>query len=110
MITVNVAESRGQITGFRVTGHAGSGKAGTDIVCAAVSVLVLNAVNSCEQLLGITLPVEDDGETMVCHIPAADRTAEVQLLLRSMVFGIEQTAREHGRHVRLRRQVAKDRG
>ena len=34
--------------GFDLEGHAGYSEAGTDIVCAAVSVLVINTINAVE--------------------------------------------------------------
>ena len=39
----------GDVIGFRTTGHAGFAEHGTDIVCAAVSVLVINCINSIEK-------------------------------------------------------------
>ena len=40
----------GDITGFRCEDHAGFARAGRDIVCAAISALVFNTINSIEQL------------------------------------------------------------
>ncbi|SFU89514.1 ribosomal-processing cysteine protease Prp [Alicyclobacillus macrosporangiidus] len=103
MIQLDVYEQAGRIRRFTVRGHAGAGPAGRDIVCAAVSALVLNAINSCEVLLGCPLAVDDDGETLVCEVPAGTRDPEgVQLLLESMVFGVKQTADAHPRHVAVR--------
>ncbi|MCL6516163.1 ribosomal-processing cysteine protease Prp [Alicyclobacillus sp.] len=100
MIRLHVEERDGRIRRFTVRGHAGAGPAGRDIVCAAVSALVLNAINSCEVLLGCPLSVHDDGETLECRVPSGVRApAEVDLLLRSMVFGVQQTADAHPKHV-----------
>jgi uncharacterized protein YsxB (DUF464 family) len=101
MIRVEVFETSGRITRFSVSGHAGYAEAGEDIVCAAVSALTLNAVNSCEKLLGIRLSYEDDGDMLVCDVPRTERDSEVQLLLRSMVFGLEQTQTLYPEHVRV---------
>ena len=40
-----------EIVGFQTEGHAGYADAGSDIVCAAISVLVINAINSVQVLL-----------------------------------------------------------
>ncbi|MCL6637988.1 MAG: ribosomal-processing cysteine protease Prp [Alicyclobacillus sp.] len=101
MIVVDVVERHGRICRFSVSGHAGYERRGRDVVCAAVSALVLNAVNSCEHLLGVVLPTQDDGERLTCDVPAHAQSAEVDLLMRSMVFGLEQTATAHPRHVRV---------
>lgn len=101
MIRATVVERSGEIVRFVVTGHAGFAKSGSDIVCAAVSVLVLNAINSCEALLRVNLPAVDDGETISCEVPQELNVPEVQLLLRSMAFGLEQTAKHYSKFVKL---------
>ena len=55
MITVTVIRESGAPVGVTVSGHAGMGEYGEDLVCAAVSAVVQTAI------LGIT---------EVCHIPA----------------------------------------
>ncbi len=96
-------EQAGRIRRFTVRGHAGAGPAGRDIVCAAVSALVLNAINSCEVLLSCPLSVDDDGETLLCEVPVGTHDPQgVQLLLQSMVFGVRQTAEAHPQHVAVR--------
>jgi len=102
MIRFEVTADHVLIEQFRVTGHAGFADAGQDIVCAAVSVLVYNAVNSCEELLGMTLTVTDTRDALLCCVPHKVRSDErVQLLLRSMAFGIEQVAENYPKFVRV---------
>jgi uncharacterized protein YsxB (DUF464 family) len=38
------------VTGFRTEGHAGYAEYGNDIICAAVSILVMTTINSIEEL------------------------------------------------------------
>ena len=52
----------GMCNGFHVTGHAGYADSGYDIICAAVSVLTQNTVNSIEQLTDDELSYEVDTE------------------------------------------------
>ena len=50
MIRVTIYQNSEQrISGFAMQGHAGYAESGSDIVCAAASVLAQNAVNSIEQ-------------------------------------------------------------
>jgi uncharacterized protein YsxB (DUF464 family) len=100
MIAVDVYRSGDEITRFDVQGHAGFADLGQDIVCSAVSVLVINAVNSCEVLLSSPLEVKQASGRLLARITEPELT-EVQLLLRSMVFGIEQIATSYPEHVRL---------
>ncbi len=51
-------DSNGQYKGFLLKGHAGYAEHGQDIVCAAVSALSINTVNSIEQFTEDTIQVE----------------------------------------------------
>jgi uncharacterized protein YsxB (DUF464 family) len=102
VIVCDVAEANGRIRRFAVRGHAGYAEAGSDIVCAAVSALVTNAVNSCEHLLRVVPECEDDGHVLRCSIPLEPEPAGVDLLFRSMVFGLQQIAKEYPEYVKVR--------
>ena len=90
MITVTVEKKSGIYVRFQAKGHAGSGKAGRDIVCAAVSALVTNTANSLE-LLTDDRPdiVSDDGYvSMSFHEPLSEKG---QLLMDALILGLTQT-------------------
>jgi uncharacterized protein YsxB (DUF464 family) len=50
-----VLDSNGVLKACTVSGHAGAGKTGSDIVCAAVSVLMRTAVRTLSGRKGITI-------------------------------------------------------
>ena len=50
MITIKVRKKNGSYEEFISKGHAGYAEEGQEIICAAVSALVINTVNSLEQL------------------------------------------------------------
>lgn len=50
MIQATFIRHKGNLESVELTGHAGSGEYGFDIVCAAVSTLSINFVNSLEVL------------------------------------------------------------
>ncbi|MCL2444115.1 MAG: ribosomal-processing cysteine protease Prp [Treponema sp.] len=52
---IALLDKNGVIRDCKVSGHAKAGKAGNDIVCAAVSVLVRTAVNVLSNRKGITI-------------------------------------------------------
>lgn len=99
MIRCTVHHRNGKLQRFEVRGHAGFEDVGQDIVCAAASVLVINAVNSCEVLLGIEPESRDDGKTLLCQVPQ-DESA--QLLFHSMVYGLEALMKQYPKHVQVR--------
>ncbi len=49
MTTVVIFKSKDSYKGFTCTGHAEFAEAGKDIVCASISVLVINTLNAIEQ-------------------------------------------------------------
>ena len=56
MISIEaVLEEDGTLRACSASGHAGAGKAGTDIVCAAVSVLMRTALKTLSEKKGITV-------------------------------------------------------
>ncbi len=52
MITASFIKKGGSYTGFSVCGHSGYAEAGSDIVCAAVSSMVMLAVNTVQDGFG----------------------------------------------------------
>ena len=63
MITFTVWKSEHQYKGFESKGHADYAEDGDDILCAAVSALTINAVNSIEEFTEDAYQVEqaEDG-------------------------------------------------
>lgn len=88
----------GVITWFRVTGHAGFAEYGQDIVCASVSVLVVNTINSIECLTSDAMKVVSDQESglIECTL-TSEISPETELLIRSMFLGLQGIEEEYGR-------------
>ena len=81
--------------GFRISGHAGYGEYGQDIVCAAVSALALTAVNSIEAFCSDRFTAQErDGDLDFRLVSAGDSGS--QLLLKSLALGVEQIRQEYG--------------
>ena len=98
-IVINRAEN-GCIKGFTSRGHAGFADKGEDIVCAAVSMLVINTLNSIERLSPEDLPImkvysdEKEGEIR-CDF--SDNPSEkALLLLDSMYYGLKDSEKNYG--------------
>ena len=95
MITVTIHRSKDSYTGFKVIGHAGYAEEGYDIVCAAVSVLVVNTVNSIETFTDDKFAArEDDGIVeLLLEGRVSDKTT---LLLDSMILGLRDIQTQYG--------------
>lgn len=81
MIKINVTEQ-----GILMEGHAGHHHNGQDIVCAAISALTCNLINSLENLTNVKIRAEtEEGYT---KIQWENMTAAGRLLVDSWFLGI----------------------
>ena len=85
------------ITGFSMKGHAGFAESGSDIVCAAVSMLAINTVNSIEEFTSVN-SVYHEEESKGAMSFRIDKTEDKsQLLLKAFLFGLETVQKEYGK-------------
>lgn len=88
MITVSITEK-----GILLEGHAGHSHDGQDIVCAAVSALTCNLVNSLENLTNVKVRAET--KEGFAKIDWEDMTAAGKLLIDSWFLGITAINQEY---------------
>ena len=67
MICITVTESDGEYISVESNGHAGYAEEGQDIICAAVSALIVNTVNSVETLTEDLIISEAEMDTCIFH-------------------------------------------
>ncbi len=104
MITMTVFRTGGgTYQGFLCSGHAGYAKSGEDIVCAAVSILVINTVNAIERYGNQEFACDEDTERgMIRFTLKKSPTEETKLLLDTMLLGLKEVEREyHGAYLKL---------
>ena len=97
MIRVSVFKEDGRYTGFISDGHAGYARHGEDIVCAAVSMLVINTVNSILEFTDDGLEIESDEDRGLISASFTDDPSEAgTLLMDAMVLGLRGVEEEYG--------------
>lgn len=103
MIKISVAKKNGVYRSFKCSGHAGFAEYGNDVVCAAVSMLVINTVNAIDELTGCCISLdENDSENGKLAISFPGGTDEkAGLLMDAMLLGIKQVAEDHDEYVSL---------
>ena len=104
MIEINaVLDESGTLRSCTASGHAGAGKTGTDIVCAAVSVLMRTAVRALSGRKGITIRC-DAPEPGLLFLEA-DYTAEGKDFLSAtgvfLIEGLRSLAQEYPENCKL---------
>ena len=89
--------SKGHKIGFKSKGHAGFADSGYDIICAGVSALVINFINSAEELCHAEYSLDTDEETgMIDYRLDKPATGDVALLMDSMILGLKGIQRDYG--------------
>ena len=98
MIAITVYQnSKGHKTGFKSKGHAGFSDYGYDIICAGASALVINFINSVEELCHAKYSLDTDEETgMIDYRLDKPATGDVALLMDSMILGLKGIQRDYG--------------
>ena len=98
MIRFTVWKSKqDQYSGFEVTGHAGFADEGEDIVCAAVSVLAINTVNSIDEFTEDDYEVEQASDGGFLRVRFTEVPGEkTSLLMDSLVLGIRSIEADYG--------------
>ncbi|MBR5236551.1 MAG: ribosomal-processing cysteine protease Prp [Clostridia bacterium] len=110
MITISLFRNEShKITGFTVSGHAGFGDAGTDIVCAAVTTAVMTTVNGLTDVAKIELaPTVREGY-VACALPkqlTEKERHDADLLLDSLVLTLENLTEQYAAFVTLKEESA----
>ncbi len=104
MISAVLYREGGRYTGFRAEGHSGYAEAGSDIVCAAVSILGCTCVNSLESLLGVRVLLKGNDEGLLdFDLPEVpeDRAEGVQLLMGALRQGLSDLQGGYPAYIRL---------
>ncbi len=98
MISVTVFQySNRSYSGIELSGHAGFAEHGHDIVCAAVSALVLNMANSVESFTEDAFEGGSEEETGNFWFHFQDTPGiESKLLMDSLVLGLQNIKDAYG--------------
>ena len=92
-------DSGGAYRGFSISGHAGYADSGRDIICAGVSVLAINTVNSIEAFTEdkFEAAVDDKTGMLTCSFLEAV-SAESTLLVNSLLLGLRGIEEDYTDH------------
>jgi len=103
MINVSIYKNaENLITGFRLSGHADYSEYGSDVVCAAVSALVINTINSIENFTSdrFTLDQNEKNGFIEFHL-VSTMSNNTNLLLSSLALGLQGIVEEYTKYIKL---------
>ena len=98
MITVEIRKSNGEYTGFSSKGHAGYAEAGFDIICAAVSALTVNTINSIEKFTDDAFKAEAKDGMLRWKFTEFPLSKETNLLMDSLILGLYDIRENYGKN------------
>lgn len=98
MIQVTIFRNQnGQYTGFDCLGHAGFAESGEDIVCAGVSSLVINTINSISCFTDEKFSTDTDEDTGMISVAFQSPCGhDAELLIKSLVLGLQGIQNNYG--------------
>lgn len=101
MIVAEFFRKNGEITGFKVSGHAVYDMFGKDIVCAGVSSAVMMTANLVTEIFGFEAEVSavDDTVTLKTDIPYND---VLQGIYKGLALQIEQISLEFNGTIKMK--------
>jgi uncharacterized protein len=88
-------------TGLTLKGHAGLSEKGTDILCAAVSVLSENLGESLQHLLSIPADVTKAGGLYSVRIKKSQATNQTELLFSSVLLGLQVLQKQYPERIHI---------
>ena len=94
-------DNEGLLRGYEVEGHSGYDDKGSDIVCAAVSILTINTINAIEAYTTGKPQVSSDEDKTRCIFDEPPEEKEL-LLLKTYELGIRSIEASYGKHVKVK--------
>lgn len=97
MTKITFIKKGDKYTGFFAEGHSGYGVAGEDIVCASISVLIINTVNSIDVINHekVELVTNEDEGVIIFNL-LSDNEPSTQVLFQSLNLGLTSIQSEYG--------------
>ena len=95
MTKVTFIKRNGIYIGFDAEGHAGFDNKGKDIVCAAISVLTINTVNSLEEINHEDVSADVKDGNLVVRLKS-NKESSSQTLIESLILGLKSIQEEYG--------------
>ena len=96
MIQIRTEREKGTYRSFSIDGHAGYAEAGEDIVCAAVSALVIKTINSIEKFTEDAFTCDCRDGMIQSWEFTADVSPETALLMDSLMLGLSDVQKAYG--------------
>ena len=96
MISITIYQDDTGVKRVSSRGHAGHGEYGTDIVCAAVSMLFINTLNAIEAQIGDDHIDNEVSPGVIDRSFPKGLSHDGQVLMDAMILGLRETEKQYG--------------
>ncbi len=98
MTKVVFEKQGGRYTGFEASGHAFYASKGNDIVCASISVLLINTVNAITEINREEYELaSDEEEGILIFRVLSEKKESTETLFEALVMGLKGIREEYGK-------------
>jgi uncharacterized protein YsxB (DUF464 family) len=90
--------------GFSCSGHAAYAKHGSDIICAAISILTQTIIASLEEIVRAPLEITADASTGYLHctwVNQPNQVKQTKLLMQTLILGLTAIQTEYPNYISL---------
>ena len=101
MISIEFYSGINGLCGFEATGHSMSADSGEDIICAAVSMLTQNLVNSIQNLTQDKVACVIESGKVIINLDFENLSEQTKTLIDSFFLGICSIANEFPNNVKV---------
>ena len=101
MTRIRLLGSPGNLKGFEVSGHAGAGTEGNDLVCAAISFLATTCANALESVAGLKPEATQSDAYLKASLPGGRRNSQSDTIMRTFLQGAADLILAYPQHVTL---------
>lgn len=99
MIKVEFFTSDNGITGYKISGHSGFRKRGSDIVCSAVSSAAYMTVNTITDIIKCDVDIRNSNGLMI--ITVNSKISEAQQILEGLKLHLEALAADYPDNIKV---------
>ena len=101
MVSVIIYKKNGSYYRVECSGHAGDAPAGENIVCAAISALVINCFNSVERFTEDFVSSETSKDGITSLQLKENISHDTELLVKSLECGLKDISKDNGKYLKI---------
>ena len=95
MTNITFYKTNNSFVGFRVLGHSGYAEEGSDIVCAGISVLTINFINSVDSFTNDKFILNENPDKALIEFKFKSKSSEQSQLFKSLALGLNDLYEEN---------------